>query len=85
MPESATNLQIELVEHRRNRSDRVIRVGAVILVLGIVFSLIALLPLVSDIELPSTWWFLSMVTGIGLATVLVGLTMSARSRRSRRM
>ena len=85
MPESATNLQIELVEHRRNCSDRVIRVGAVILVLGIVFSLIALLPLVSDIELPSTWWFLSMVTGIGLATVLVGLTMSARSRRSRRM
>lgn len=85
MPESATNLQIELVEHRRNRSDRVIRVGAVILVLGIVFSLIALLPLVSDIELPSTWWFLSMVTGIGLATILVGLTMSARSRRSRRM
>jgi VIT1/CCC1 family predicted Fe2+/Mn2+ transporter len=85
MPESATNLQIELVEHRRNRSDRVIRAGAVILVLGIVFSLIALLPLVSDIELPSTWWFLSMVTGIGLATVLVGLTMSARSRRSRRM
>lgn len=85
MPESATNLQIEMVEHRRNRSDRVIRVGAAILVLGIVFSLIALLPLVSDIELPSTWWFLSMVTGIGLATVLVGLTMSARSRRSRRM
>ncbi len=81
MPESATDLQINRVERRRNNSDRVIRAGAAITVLGIIFSLIALLPLITDIELPSTWWFLSMVTGIGLATVLVGLTMSARSRR----
>lgn len=81
MPESATDLRIDRVERRRNNSDRVIRAGAAITVLGIIFSLIALLPLITDIELPSTWWFLSMVTGIGLATVLVGLTMSARSRR----
>lgn len=81
MPETTTDLRIDRVERRRNHSDRVIRVGAAITVLGIIFSLIALLPLVTDIELPSTWWFLSMVTGIGLATVLVGLTMSARSRR----
>jgi hypothetical protein len=81
MPESATDLRIDSVERRRNRSDRVIRAGVVITVLGIIFSLIALLPLVSDVELPSMWWFLSMVTGIGLATILVGLTMSAKSRR----
>ncbi len=81
MPKSATDLRIDSVERRRNRSDRVIRAGVVITVLGIIFSLIALLPLVSDVELPSMWWFLSMVTGIGLATILVGLTMSAKSRR----
>ena len=81
MPETTTDLRIDLIDRRRNHSDRVIRVGAAITVLGIIFSLIALLPLITDIELPSTWWFLSMVTGIGLATVLVGFTMSARSRR----
>jgi hypothetical protein len=81
MPESATDLRIDSVERRRNRSDRVIRAGVVITVLGIIFSLIALLPLVSEVELPSMWWFLSMVTGIGLATILAGLTMSAKSRR----
>lgn len=84
VPESVTDLRINSVGRRRNRSDWVIRAGAAITILGIIFSLIALLPLVSTIELPSTWWFLSMVTGIGLATILVGLTMSARSRRHRR-
>lgn len=81
MPENITDSRIATVERLRNRSDRVIRAGAVITILGIIFSLIALLPLITDVELPSTWWFLSMVTGIGLATILVGLTMSARSRR----
>jgi len=41
------------------------------------------LPLVTDLELSSAWWFLSMITGVGLATVIAGLTMSARSRPSR--
>lgn len=65
------------------RAQRVIKVGAILTIIGIVASLIALLPLVSDIELSGVWWFLSMITGVGLATVLAGLTMSARSRSTR--
>ena len=63
------------------RADLVIRIGAILTVIGIVFTLIAMLPLVTDLELPSAWWFLSMITGIGLAVVIVGLILSARSRR----
>jgi VIT1/CCC1 family predicted Fe2+/Mn2+ transporter len=68
------------------RAQRVIQIGAILTVVGIALTLIAILPLVSDIELSSAWWFLSMITGVGLATVIAGLTMSARSRsrRSRR-
>ncbi len=65
------------------RAQRVIKVGAILTIIGIVATLIAILPLVSDIELSGVWWFLSMITGVGLATVLAGLTMSARSRSTR--
>ena len=63
-----------------SRAQRVIKIGAILTVVGILATLIAILPLVSDIELSSAWWFLSMITGVGLATIIVGLTMSARSR-----
>jgi hypothetical protein len=65
------------------RAQRVLRLGALLTVLGILATLIAILPLVSDIELSSAWWFLSMITGVGLATIILGLTMSARSRSNR--
>jgi hypothetical protein len=65
------------------RAQRVIKAGAILTIIGIVATLIAILPLISDIELSGTWWFLSMITGVGLATVLAGLTMSARSRSTR--
>ena len=64
------------------RADVVIRIGAILTVIGIILTLIAMLPLVTDIELPSAWWFLSMITGIGLAVIIVGLILSARSRSS---
>jgi|GEM_PF-332702 len=76
MPETSGSAKVA-------RAQRVIKIGAILTVIGIVLSLIAILPLVSDIELSSAWWFLSMTTGIGLATVIAGLTMSARSRSSR--
>jgi hypothetical protein len=62
------------------RAQRVIKAGAILTIIGLAATLIAILPLVSDIELSGTWWFLSMITGVGLATVIAGLTMSARSR-----
>lgn len=66
----------------RSPGDRLLRLGVVITLLGLGFSLVALLPLlVPSIELPGLWWFLAMVTGVGLALVLAGLIRSARSRR----
>jgi len=62
--------------------DRLLRIGAVVTVIGLVCTVIAMLPLVvPGLELPSVWWFLSMITGVGLALVIVGLAVSARSRR----
>jgi hypothetical protein len=53
-------------------------------VLGLVFTLIALLPLVfPELQLPGVLWFLSMLTGVGLLIVLIGLVQAARQRRSR--
>lgn len=62
--------------------DRFIRAGVVVMVLGMVVALVALLPLVSDVELPSTFWWLSMLTGVGLAMIVLGLARNGR-RRSR--
>ena len=76
MPETSESAQVV-------RAQRVIRAGAILIILGLVATLIAILPLVTDLELSSAWWFLSMITGVGLATVIAGLTMSARSRSSR--
>jgi hypothetical protein len=68
----------------RSPGDRLLRVGAVVTVIGLICTLIALLPLViPGLVLPSAWWFLSMITGVGLALVIAGLAVSARSRHRR--
>lgn len=68
----------------RTPGDRLLRIGGVVTVIGLICTLIAMLPLViPSLSLPSAWWFLSMITGVGLALVIVGLAVSARSRRSR--
>jgi hypothetical protein len=60
-------------------------VGAIVTMIGLVFALIAMLPLViPDLTLPSYWWFLAMITGVGLALVLLGLRLSARARSRHR-
>ncbi len=64
------------------RGDWLMRAGSVVLVIGMVFTLIALLPLFTDLELPSIWWGLSMITGIGLAMILIGLRRSGKGRSS---
>jgi hypothetical protein len=64
-------------------ADRVLRVGAWITAAGLVFTLVALIPLiVPSVELPSVMWFLAMLTGVGLIVVFVGLAMASRQRRS---
>jgi hypothetical protein len=65
----------------RSPGDRLLRFGAVVTVIGLVCTVIAMLPLVvPSLELPSAWWFLSMITGVGLALVIAGLAVSARAR-----
>ena len=65
-------------------ADRVLRAGAVITVIGLACTLVAILPLmIPSLELPSVMWFLAMLTGVGLIVVFVGLSMQARSRRHR--
>jgi hypothetical protein len=62
--------------------DRLLRAGAIVTVIGLVCTLIAMLPLVvPGMTLPSAWWFLSMITGVGLAMVIIGLAVAARARR----
>jgi len=64
------------------KGDRLLRVGGVITVIGLVCALVALTPLVfAGIQLPGVWWFLSMLTGVGLAVVIIGLLRSSRARR----
>jgi hypothetical protein len=66
---------------QRSPGDRLLRIGAVVTVIGLLCTGIAMLPLlIPDLELPSVWWFLSMITGVGLALVIAGLAVSARSR-----
>jgi hypothetical protein len=67
-----------------SRADRVLRAGAWLTAAGLVFTVIAILPLViPGLDLPSAMWFLSMLTGVGLVVVFVGLAMGGRGRRSR--
>ncbi len=66
----------------RAAGDRIMRAGAVVTVVGLACTLVAMLPLVvPGLSLPSALWFLAMITGVGLAMVLLGLLVSARSRR----
>lgn len=59
------------------------RIGIVLTIMGMVFTLIAILPLFIDsLELPSFMWFLSMLTGVGLAFILLGLRRSSSVRAS---
>ncbi len=62
--------------------DRLIRAGLVVTAVGMLLTLVAMIPLVTDVELPSVFWWLSMLVGVGLAMVLIGLARNGR-RRSR--
>ena len=61
-------------------SDLLFRLGGSLMVIGMVLSLIALTPLVADFQLSSVWWGLSMITGVGLVLVLVGLRRNSSAR-----
>lgn len=60
--------------------DRILKVGGVLLALGMVLSLIAMSPLVFGGHLASVWWFLAMLTGTGLICIIVGIKAASRAR-----
>jgi protein-S-isoprenylcysteine O-methyltransferase Ste14 len=58
-----------------------LRLGGLVLVAGMLISVIAMLPLLTDLELPSLFWWLAMLlvaTGLGL--VILGLLRNGRQR-----
>ncbi len=65
--------------------DRLIRAGLVVSALGMLLTLVALLPLVSEVELPSLFWWLAMLWGLGLGLVLIGLLRGGRGRARRQV
>ncbi len=65
----------------RYPGDRLMRIGAWITAGGMVLTVLAIVPLVvPSVRLPSAFWWLAMVTGVGLALVLAGLWQAARAR-----
>ncbi len=51
-------------------------------IIGLACTLVAMLPLlIPSLSLPPAMWFLAMLTGIGLAMVIAGFAVNARSRR----
>jgi len=63
------------------RGERLMRLGILFLLLGIACTVIAISPLfIHNLELPGYWWGLSMLTGVGLALILLGLRRSSKSR-----
>jgi hypothetical protein len=66
-------------------ADRILRIGVIVTVVGLGCTLVAIIPLVlPDIDMPSALWFLAMLTGVGLAIVVVGLALQSRARRRSR-
>ena len=64
------------------KGNRLMLTGSIILASGMLLTLIAILPLFIDLQLPWYWWALSMLTGLGLLLILIGLRRSSKTRSS---
>jgi hypothetical protein len=64
------------------KGNRLMLTGGVILATGMLLTLVAVLPLFIDLQLPWYWWALSMLTGLGLLLILLGLRRSSKTRSS---
>ena len=64
------------------RGNLLMKLGIVLTAIGMCCTLIAIIPLFwQDVHLGSYWWGLSMLSGLGLALILLGLRRSAGTRR----
>ena len=66
----------------RLKGNRLMLTGGVVLASGMLLTLVAVLPLFIDLQLPWYWWALSMLTGLGLLLILLGLRRSSKIRSS---
>jgi hypothetical protein len=58
-----------------------LRLGGFVLVAGMLASVIAMLPLLTDLELPSLFWWLAFgLVSAGLGLVVLGLFRNGRHR-----
>ena len=64
--------------------DRLLRLGGALCVFGMIATAVAFTPLFSGVALTPIWWAMSMVTGLGLVIVVLGLRAQA-TLRSRQM
>lgn len=64
-------------------SDRLMRIGAWIVVAGLVLTVIAIAPLfIPSLTMASGWWFASMLTVMaGIVVLIVGFARTGRARR----
>lgn len=67
---------------KQPKGDLLMRIGASVLTLGMLLTIIAISPLVTGFELDSIWWLLSMLAGLGLGLILLGLRRSSKTRSS---
>lgn len=69
-------------EQTSEPGDRLVRIGGVIAAVGVVASLFALLPLISDgVEAASWLWFVAIFgVGVGFGMALWGMVRAARAR-----
>jgi Ni/Fe-hydrogenase subunit HybB-like protein len=61
-------------------ADRLLRLGGIVTVIGMILSLIAMSPAVFGEVLAPIWWALSMTTGLGLTILLVGVRRASAAR-----
>ena len=60
------------------------RIGGWTTAVGMALTLVAMVPLVvPTVSLPSAFWWLAMITGVGLVLLLAGLWQAARARGRR--
>ena len=73
------------LESQQKAADLLLRLGGALTVLGMLLTFGAMTPAVFGGHLASIWWALSMITGLGLVLLLIGIrrASSARSRAAR--
>ena len=66
-----------------HRADRLLRLGATLVAVGMLATLIAIVPLVTGGHLTPLLWPLAMLTGVGLVLELLGVRAAAKARTQR--